>query len=189
MKFASTYRDADGQALVELVLVLPVMLVLLLAAAWLTTQAATQYDIRERGNLSLRTAKPGVAKDIPDLPEGAMLPQKRREQEFTKAVRNRNLIPELPSLGRIFPGSITGLTIDGPAGMRKTLPTSLFPDQPEAGTRIREQFSILGGTFPTMDWRDSVRSTALPGIPSGWHRMLDTFGIDLFYINSKAVAK
>lgn len=182
-------RKVRGQALIELVIILPILILLLSATAPLIVRAIGSIWLDERLALKLLGQDDDQAQRLLVwIHEKDRLPPYFQEDELDETSRITPLGVPMPLLNHRFPGKIQRNSAT--VSLEKTgwWKRPVLGDPQEDFLRLSRALSMVPA--PNLDesrvpWE--VRKLTLLGLAPGNNRILERAGLDLFHLNLDAL--
>jgi hypothetical protein len=189
LSFSGQTIKARGQALVELAVVLPVLVLFMAAVIPLIVKGAALPWLDER--LTLRHLSQNdeqVHRQLQLTHESDLLPPYFDNTRLEESTQNASMGMSLPLLGKTFPGNMTRKLTTVTLPEHGWWNREIFGSPQSSDRNISRDLTMVTARVPfESKVPDEVRRLTLIGLASGKTNILEKAGFNLFHLNLDAL--
>jgi len=189
LKILVKTEKAKGQALVELVVILPVLILFMAAVIPLIVNGVSLPWLDER--LTIRQLGPDdeqVHQLLQLTHDSDLLPPYFDKTRLEENTRNVSMGMSIPILGKTFPGYMTRKKTTTTIPEHGWWNRKLFGNQQEQDRQISRHLTMVQAqVLVESSVPNAVKKLTLIGIASGKTGILDNLGLKLFHLNLDAL--
>jgi hypothetical protein len=165
-----------------MVILLPIFLVIFMGLAVLSTQATSLISLQNLAILGLRLDKAAVPENLSPPGEGTMLPIGHPDQWAKETTSTREILPAISALFKIYPGKTHSFSIGGAAPFSSSRLSIILPEFSMDEITLGGSSSYIPIVSSAKPLEKAVEAAALPGLPGGFSRVLNDWGLRTVFL-------